>query len=283
MSLPERIVARYKTAVGAPWLPDMVGSKAGLIDELLKAIKREQSDTSGFSSTPKAWAGGLFYFIVEAMSGKSVAQKLWNLLDSSAGLAAGDKQYQMARRAAGHLPGGPDGQIQAAGIGVALLQRTGQQNKAKQANAIMVEALKDALAQAGPVGEMVKPQTPAQDFAEKVKEQAAFASKIASKIKKDVKIAAPIVWLVLEDVNAHSESSVAESLLSGLSGEADYSTAQKFVGSISQHLDYGVVEAGAFGVALLEAVGEAGAARKLAVAMVKAFKKYLGAGVLFGA
>ena len=120
------------------------------------------------------------------------------------------------------------------------------------------------------------------DFAERVKEQASLAGQVASKIHKDPKVAGPLAWLVLEDVNAHQESSIAEGVLSSLDPDGAGATeAQSHVSGIGRHLAYGVVEAGAFGVALMMAVGQPGPAKTLAKAMISAFKEYLGPGQMF--
>jgi len=281
--LAHRVAARYqkKAAAENVWLPDMLGAKAHIVDELLKAVKRMVSKES-YQDDPKAVAGGLCYFILRERAGESVAQKLWNLLDSSAGLDASQEVHRLGDQAARRLtPGREKGSVEAAGIGVALLQRTRQQTKAQRVNAILLDALKDELAEFAPSeGEGAKSATEA--FADLVAELSGQAQAMAVKIKKDAPTAAVLVWEVLTDVNAHKESGIAESILSPLvKGDVDQAKLQKHISQISANLDYGIVEAGAFGVALMNAVGQPSYARKLQTAMVRAFKEFLGPGTMF--
>jgi hypothetical protein len=103
-----------------------------------------------------------------------------------------------------------------------------------------------------------------------------LAKGAASTIKKDKAKAAVIAWRVLEDVNAHSESSEAETVLSPLTtGEETFSDKEsRIVSSVSRDLDYGIVEAGAFGVALMQEVGEKSYADHLAKTLAKSFAEY---------
>lgn len=101
-----------------------------------------------------------------------------------------------------------------------------------------------------------------------------LAKSIAKKIKKDPAKAAALVWLVLEDVNAHTEASRAESILSPLVPNGVADGVQDMVGSISGALEWGIVKAGAFGVALMQEVGEKGYADSLAKALAKDFAEY---------
>lgn len=279
-TIAQRVAARYKQADESAWLPDMLGTKARVVDEVLRAIKQMVRDADGsFAPNPKAVAGGMFYFLVKDRAGQAVAQKLWTLLDASAGLDAGDKVWRLAQRVLHHLHGDrAKGSVEAAAIGVALLQRTRQQTKAQRANAIMLAELKDQVAEYGPP-EDVKAKTKAQLFAEMVGEQKALASQIVGKEGMNPAEAAILVWRVLEDVNAHEASSVAETTLSPLvdmSNEALGQVARKYVSQVSVALDYGVVEAGAFGVALMEAVGQRSYASKLSRSMLGAFGEYIG-------
>jgi hypothetical protein len=267
----------------AVWLPDLLGSKAHLVDELLAAFKRIQAEKPGVYDNQKAMAGGVFYGLVEAMAGKPVAQKLWSLLNNQAGLGFGYEIWSLVHRSTSHLDDGPKGQLQAAAIGISLLQRTKQPSKAERANKIMLAEplIAEALTQAGPVSERSKPKSATAEFTEMVKAQESYAREISTKLKKNPQVAAALVWLTLEDVNAHSESSEAESILSVLKPtEEEQQIAQRLAGTVGQHIDYGVVEAGAFGVALMMAVGQAKLARPLAKAMIAAFKQYLGPGNL---
>lgn len=284
--LAHRVVARYQKKVAAEnaWLPDMLGTKARIVDELLKAVKRMISKETNelLRKDSKSVAGGLCYFILRERAGESVAQKLWNLLDSSAGLDASEDIRRLGEQAARRLtPGREKGSVEAAGIGVALLQRTRQQTKAQRANAILLETLSDEVAEFAP-SEDGGAKSAVEAFADLVAELSSQAQATAVKIKKDAPLAAVLVSEVLEDVNASEQSSIAESILSPLvKGEVDWTNLRKLVGPISAKLDYGVVEAGAFGVALMNAVGQPSYARKLQTAMVRAFKEFLGPGTMF--
>lgn len=102
-----------------------------------------------------------------------------------------------------------------------------------------------------------------------------LAKQVAAKVKSvklpnRVKAARPLVWLVLEDVNASSASSIAEGILPFDDADMDLiDFARPLVSPVSRALDYGVVEAAAFGVALLEEVGEAALAKRLTAALAK--------------
>lgn len=101
-----------------------------------------------------------------------------------------------------------------------------------------------------------------------------LAKQTATKIKKNKAVARPLVWLVLEDVNASSQSSIAKGLLSHSGDEDDgLSTARALTQRVSTALDFNVVEAGAFGVALLEEVGDGALAQRLTAALAKAFAR----------
>lgn len=284
--LAHRVVARYQRRVAAEnvWLPDLLGAKAHIVDELLKAVKRMISEESNelLRKDSKSVAGGLCYFILRERAGESVAQKLWNLLDSSAGLDASEDVRRLGEQAARRLtPGREKGSVEAAGIGVALLQRTRQQTKAQRANAVLLDLLKEEVTEYAP-SEEGGAKSATEAFADLVAELSGQAQATAAKIKKDAPMAAVLVSEVLADVNAHEQSSVAESILSPLvKGEVDQIKLRKLVGPISAKLDYGVVEAGAFGVALMTAVGQPSYARKLQTAMVRAFKEFLGPGTMF--
>ena len=119
-------------------------------------------------------------------------------------------------------------------------------------------------------------------FTDLVAELSGQAQSVAAKLKKDVPTAATLVWEVLTDVNAHEESSLAETILSPLvKGEVDTSKLRKHISQVSTSLDFGVVEAGAFGVALMNAVGQPSYARKLQTAMIRSFKDLIGPGTMF--
>ncbi len=106
-----------------------------------------------------------------------------------------------------------------------------------------------------------------------------LAKGAASKLKKDKGAAAILVWSILENVNAHGEARTAESILSPLVDEDAITEKQNDTildlrYQVSGDVDYGVVEAGAFGVALMQAVGENAYAEKLGQALAKGFAEY---------
>jgi len=61
-----------------------------------------------------------------------------------------------------------------------------------------------------------------------------LAKSVAKKIKKDKAVAATMVWLVLEDVIAHKESSIAEDILKSMGGEDSSELAERYVGEVSR-------------------------------------------------
>lgn len=99
-----------------------------------------------------------------------------------------------------------------------------------------------------------------------------LAKQFATKIKKDKSVARSMVWLVLTDVNAHSAASTAEGLLSFDDSGAEATQVQ--VNTVAGALDYGIVQAGVFGVALLEAVGDAVSAQRLTMALAEEFSEH---------
>ena len=106
-----------------------------------------------------------------------------------------------------------------------------------------------------------------------------LAKGAASKLKKDQGAAAVCVFRTMENVNAHKESNVAEAILSPLVDED--AITEKMMSSIndvmllvSGDIDYGIVESGAFGVALMQAVGAGAYAEKLAQALAKEFAEF---------
>jgi hypothetical protein len=103
-----------------------------------------------------------------------------------------------------------------------------------------------------------------------------LAQNTAREIQKDPAKAAAIAWLVLEDVNAHTAANLAETILSPLVPDGIPEGVQDMVFSISSQpgIGYGIVEAGVFGVALLEEVGEKSYAKRLAKALAKEFAEY---------
>lgn len=93
-----------------------------------------------------------------------------------------------------------------------------------------------------------------------------LAKQVASKLKKNPAVAHPLIWLILEDVNADAASNIAEGILPH-DDAAGHATAKTFVPAIAKELDYGVVQAAVFGVALLEEVGDAALAKRLTGAL----------------
>lgn len=92
-----------------------------------------------------------------------------------------------------------------------------------------------------------------------------LAKQWATKLKRKGAIARPLVWLILDNVNASAASSIAESLLSD--GTENPAAAAPHVTVISNDLGYAVVSAAVFGVALLEEVGAGSLARRLTTAL----------------
>jgi hypothetical protein len=285
-SLAVRVATRYRQAQEeAVWLPDLLGGKeARLVEELLKAIKRLPAHPMGGKNT-KGLAGGLCYLLLKEVGAGQAAEKLWDLLDRDAGLSPGQDVQQIVWRVAPHLAG-PDRKLHAAAIGVALLQRTRQPNKAQKANHILSHVFAREVAEAAPPEAPGETETPTRAFAKMVDGLSEKAQLVATKIKKDPATAARLVWEVLTNVNAHGASRTAEGILSPLvpapgHGDVDPQEIGSYVSQISSVLDYGVVEAGAFGVALMQAVGQTSYASKLNRAMVQEFGKYLGVGTMF--
>jgi hypothetical protein len=100
-----------------------------------------------------------------------------------------------------------------------------------------------------------------------------LAKSVASKIKKNKSIAAALVFKVLEDVNAHSSSTIAEGIVSPLI-ENDEQIVPNYTTDISHAIDYGLVEAGVFGVALMEEVGAKSTADQLKKALAGEMAEY---------
>lgn len=102
-----------------------------------------------------------------------------------------------------------------------------------------------------------------------------LAKDAARKLKKDKAKAAILAGDVLEDVNAHSESSEARAILSPLAGDQEWDdTISGVMSNVSAAIDYGVVQAGAFAIILMQEVGEKSYADKLAKTMAAAFAEY---------
>ena len=95
-----------------------------------------------------------------------------------------------------------------------------------------------------------------------------LAKGVAAKLKKDEKVAGPLIWLLLDNVNADAASRIAERILPGDHVGAE--KARKHVIPVSRALNYEPVTVGAFAVALLEEVGSTLAPR-LAAALAPEF------------
>jgi len=282
MPTTERVVSRYLEAAAAPSLMTYALPLTRVVDDALRTIKTEAAQDAFRKGDMKAPAGGVCYFLVSLVGGRAMGQKLWNLLDSSAGLSADKKWEDVAQRVAGHIRGTPaERKVLAAAVGCALLWRTKQATKAQRAAAILEADLKDELEAMGPAATdvEVKKTTPTDRFLEHLTpEVRAYAAQVADTIKKDPSIAAQLVWLALEDANAHDLSSTAESILSPLvKGELPEGGPRP--SSIAAKFDWGIEPIAAFGVALMEAVGEGGAARKLIPAFTKDLAPYLTGGL----
>ena len=276
-----RVAARFqRQAADVPWLPDLLGSKTHLVDEVLKAAKRMAAEDTWKKGDIKAICGGVLYFLVRKTSTSALADsKLWGLLDAQGGLDTSNEVAMLAGRVIHHLD--HQDPVQAAAIGVSLLQRSKQPTKAQRANAILSAALKAEIDAMGDPGEKTKPQSARMEFAEMVKEQLPLARVVWGQVK-DVGMAATIAWEVMGDVNAHEMSSITESILSPLvKGDVPKDVVYEHVSQVAGSIHWGIEPAAAFGVAIMEVAGQRPVAKRLFSALLKEVAQYLGPGTLF--
>ncbi len=279
-----RVAARFQRHILAdgPWLPDLLGSKAHLVDEVLVAAKRIAAKDTWKKGDIKSICGGVLYFAVKKTSGSALADKLWNLLDSSGGLDAGREVEALGQSVVSHLDHGPVAKVQAAAIGISLLQRSKQPTKAQRANAILSAALKGEVDAIGDPGEKSKSKSAKQDFLEAVREQLPLARVVWGQLK-NISKAAAVAWTVLEESNARESATTVEKILSPavLSGpDTDSDDVREHARQVAEKLHWGIVEGCAFAVALMEVAGQPTYGRKLFSALLKEVEQYLGPGTL---
>jgi hypothetical protein len=262
------------------WLPDMLGSKENLVKEILLAAKKMAAADTFKKGDIKSICGGVLYFLMEEKAGKAVADKLWNLLDSSAGLDVGAAINKLVWRITPHLDHGDKGKVQAAAVGISLLQRSKQPTKAQRANVILRDALKSSIDMAGPPEEKGKTPTAKDTFLQMVKDQIPFAKTLYGQIK-DPGVAALVVSYALDQANYSEASSFAESTLKSIATKnPPDDVVQDFGGQVSDEISFAVYETAAFGVALMQEAGQASAARTLFTGFLRIIGPAIGPGNL---
>jgi hypothetical protein len=255
-----------RTARNEVWLPDLLGAKEPVVKKAWNGIKREAK--GGYGSDPKAAAGGVVYFTLSAAGGQPLGKKLWNLLDRNAGLSADAKWESVARQVVSQLHSADRDvtKVRAAGFAVGLLTLSRQRRKADAANDILNRELASeiaatALEDAEP-GVKETPQTVFQSFM--TPEVVNLAKSVARKLGGDPTQAGDFILDLMEDVNAHSEMSVAARIVpstgGGIGGVSD----------VAQELDWGIQSTAAFSVALMKAVGKSGVGTRLQRALIRA-------------
>jgi hypothetical protein len=104
----------------------------------------------------------------------------------------------------------------------------------------------------------------------------AMAKASAKKLENKPALCAALGLDVMEDVNAHSAQSKVQSMLDHYVKdipEADYDKVRGLVGKVSSAIDWGIVEAGAFLVAILQ-VSRAPEAGRVSDTLAKAFAEF---------
>jgi hypothetical protein len=254
---PTRVATSHLQAADDVWLPDYLGTGAPVADaamRLVKEIVRDSSTVATYRTTPQAAAGGILYTTLQAANLDMDAKKMWPILDRNAGLHVGGDMRHVGEKVfhalmRGMDPGDREAKaLRIGALGVELLQRTRQPSKAKLVNRIFAEKYGDALAALQPG----RSKAPLPSEALRVHidaEMVSEAKKVADLIQSDKAKALAFISYVLTDVNFHSLAQYAPS--SAKLSDEETASARDIAG----YLQYGVEEAAAFGVALLEAVG----------------------------
>ena len=263
---PSRIASKFLVAADEVWLPDYLGAGAPAADaamRLIKEIVRDSSDEPTFRTNAKAVAGGLLYHMLrDGANLEDDAKHMWPILDRNAGLHVGGEMWRHASRLYHVVMHGVDPGSKAAralriaGLGVELLQRTKQPTKAMIINRYFVHKYGDALTAMQPGREKaMKPEERLRKLidAEMVRTAKSVAEQLANNKAKVL----AVIEYILTDVNFHVLAMYAPS-----SVELTEDEAQMAKGISGGYLQYGVEDAAAFSVALLEAAGLGEMARK---------------------
>jgi len=268
--LARRVARRY--AAEQVWLPDLLGAKTSVVKKAWTVIKRQAKDTNPLlKPNPKAGAGGVVYFTLNAAGGRPLGKKLWNLLDASAGLSATPKWESVADSAYSQLRSGNRAldKVRAAGFAVALLTLSRQRRKAEMANNILNKELQAEIAEAaaediGDPAAKETPQTVFQSFL--TPEIESLAKSVARQIGPDVAKAGDFILDVLEDGNDRGGSSAAARTVPSTGQTTDFGG---LVSDTASQLGWGGQSMEAFAVALMGAVGKAALGTKLQRAFIK--------------
>jgi len=295
----QNVADRYMSKQAAPWLPDFLG-------EALPVVKQAQNAIKGLLRSSyddhKSATGTVTFYMLERAHLAREGDSYWKLLDRAYAIGGIDPMQSMgvARQitdavynVTSDLEGTPYEtayedlvKVRIAGMAVRLLELGRLKRVAQAANSMLASKLMSEIQtiEGVDLGTPGPEKKPSDIFMEWVSPRLTNAAKnVVRMLGKDPGKVGAFALAVLEDVNDRRGSKAVEGQLPV---DPEYTFTEKesrMVGEVSAGLDYTIEAAHAFLYALMEAVGQKGAAQKAMKALLRTYPDWYDPNIVMAA